>query len=79
MPIAYIFRSPDGVFSIRPESDGRWALLIGEERLGNYAKAAMAADDVYAHVTGCNSWDMRAPSVSEPTDLSEWEGPNQAR
>jgi len=74
MQEAYFFRSPVGLFWIRPQpnSGGRFWLGIDDERLGSYHSLRAAADDVYSQATGFYRWDsLRRPDV--PIDLTEWE------
>ncbi len=70
--MAFLFRSPVGVFVIR-EKAGRWQLWIDDGLLGSYHSPEAAADDVRAHVTGWPEWDERRASPHDPADLSEWE------
>lgn len=74
----YIYKSPVGTFWIQPE-DGRWILGIDDERLGSYAAAQIAADDVAMHATGRLDWDLRPPDLNVPGRISEWERENEQR
>ena len=70
----FFYRSPVGVFWIRPQpnSGGRFWLGIDDERLGSYHSPRAAADDVYCQATGWSEWDLlRRPNA--PTDITEWE------
>jgi hypothetical protein len=69
-----LYRSPVGVFWIRPQpnSEERFWLGIGDERLGSYDSARAAVDDVYTQHTGWHAWDSLR-DANAPTDLSEWE------
>lgn len=69
----YFYKSPVGVFWIRPTTDRRFVLGFGHEIIGVYYTPVAAADDVYVHVTGCTEWDMLDGKVDGPTDLSEWD------
>jgi len=68
----FAYRSPFGVFVIRPHQ-GRWGLWCEDELYGSYHSPQAAADDVYMQATGHDEWDMKSPDGTEPTDLSEWE------
>jgi hypothetical protein len=72
--MVYYYRSRVGTFWIRPQSSnpGRVQLGVGDEILGSYHSPQAAADDVYTQHTGFDAWDS-LPSVTEPTDLSEWQ------
>jgi hypothetical protein len=70
--MTYIYRSRVGVFFIVPNNQGGWWLGVDDERLGHFLSPQAAADAVYMQATGHYDWDC-FPSVSGPTDLSEWE------
>jgi hypothetical protein len=74
MSAVWIYRAQAGLFWIRPQPDapGRFWLGIDDTVLGSYHAPQAAADDVYTQSTGCPAWDS-LPSVTEPSDLSEWE------
>jgi hypothetical protein len=69
----YHFRSPVGVFWIRPHPtrDDQVELGIDGETIASYHSAMVAADDVYLHATGWYEWD-RLEEPGGPCDLSEW-------
>ena len=73
----YHWRSPVGVFWIRPKkllsgTEGYW-LGLEEEALGFYHSPQKAADDVYSHASGASGWDDLDGKVEGPVDISEWE------
>jgi hypothetical protein len=72
--MVYYYRSSVGTFWIRPEpgSPSQVQLGVGDEVLGCYHSPEAAADDVYTQHTGYYAWDS-LPSVTDPTDLSEWQ------
>lgn len=68
----FVYKTPFGPLTIRPQSNGRWALWIRDEVLGSYHSPMAAADDVYCQVTGdydFDDWDHD----DIPTGLDEWE------
>lgn len=68
----YQYKSPIGLFLIKPQTNGRWGLWFKDDLLGSYHSAMAAADDVYMQVTGDYDWDS-LDGVDIPTDISEWE------
>ena len=70
----YYFDSVIGTFTITRQGDrsGLWWLGFEGERLGTYDHPQNAADDVAAHRTGWEDWDL-TDTVSAPADLSQWE------
>ncbi|GGG19525.1 hypothetical protein GCM10007425_12480 [Lysinibacillus alkalisoli] len=68
----YIYKSCVGTFTIRMTTEG-YGLFIGSELLGNYQSAIQAADEVYTHTTGYDSWDDLDGEIDAPTDISAWE------
>ena len=68
----FYYKSPVGMFWIKPTQAGRYALGIGDEILGVYDSTVMAADDVYTHTTGHYPWDSLDCVVDGPTDIYEW-------
>lgn len=66
------YQSKKGVFWIKKNPDGRYALGVESECLGNYHSPQAAADDVFCCVTGYAPWDDQG-TVDQPTDLGEWE------
>jgi len=68
----WIYKSRQGTFWIKRREDGRFLLGIDEEALGSYHRPEAAADDVYNCATGHYAWDAQL-TVTEPTDLSEWQ------
>lgn len=68
----YQYKSPAGLFLIKPQANGRWGLWFKDDLLGSYHSAMAAADDVYMQATGDYDWDS-LDGVDIPTDISEWE------
>ena len=68
----FYYNSPVGTFWIKPRSDGRHILGIGDEALGSYHSPAAAADDVARHVTGHYPWDSLDGTTEGPTDIHAW-------
>lgn len=68
----YCYKSPIGVFIIKPQPDGRWGLWFGDDLLGSYHSEIAAADDVYTQATGNYQWDSSS-WLDVPTDIHEWE------
>jgi hypothetical protein len=68
--VFWAYRTPVGMFWIKPRDDGRYVLGIGDDALGSYHSPMAAADDVASHVTGYYEWDCRGDM--HPVDLSEW-------
>ncbi|RMH16911.1 MAG: hypothetical protein D6698_09005 [Gammaproteobacteria bacterium] len=68
----YQYKSPLGLFLIKPQTSGRWGLWFKGELLGSYHSAMAAADDVYMQATGDYAWDT-LKGVRIPMDISEWE------
>ena len=67
----WIFKSPAGLFWIKPTQDGQYALGIDDEMLRLYKSPIDAADDVSCCSSGCYEWDQRAVN-DEQIDLCEW-------
>ena len=72
----YTYKTSVGTFWIESDSErGNWLLGIDDERLGYYASAGMAADDVASHCTGWYDWDVLMGTMDGPSDLGEWRRP----
>lgn len=67
----WVFKSPAGLFWIKPTPDGQFALGIDDEMLRLYESPIDAADDVSCCASGCYEWDQRAVN-DQPMDLCEW-------
>jgi hypothetical protein len=72
----YYWRSPVGMFWIRPQPGhpGRYSLGNAiEGALGSYRSAEAAADDFAGGHTGWKDWDLIFRYVRNvPRDLTEW-------
>ncbi len=69
----YIYNTNIGNFVIRQLSHLLYQLWMGEELLGEYASAELAAEDVAAFDTDYAAWDQLKNELDDvPTDLSEW-------
>jgi hypothetical protein len=69
----YIYNTNIGNFEIRQISHLLYQLWMGEELLGEYASAELAAEDVAAFDTDYAAWDQLKNELDDvPTDLSEW-------
>ena len=69
----WVYHSPIGAMVISQQENGRYYLLLNDERYGSWHSPDAAADDVYHHVTGCFDWDSMDGQVDAPADLSGWE------
>lgn len=75
----FYYQSPIGIFWIKPQPGcrGRWWLGFDDEALGSYATPALAAGDVYSHVTGHMEWDMLDGKIMDvPESILEWQKGN---
>ena len=75
----YSYKTEFGTFTIVPDIDNGYSLLIepidsDKLKLGWYASASMAADDMFAGITGFSPWDEYANTndIEEPYDISQW-------
>lgn len=72
----YSLRSHGVTWFITSERDGEWELSWEEDGVrdasGFYEWPEMAASDVYAQVTGCDTWDNLPPMPIEIEDLTNW-------
>lgn len=69
----YIYNTDIGTFEIRQMGHLLYTLRIGEELLGEYASAELAAADVSAFDTGYVKWDKLENKLENvPTDFSQW-------
>ena len=68
----YRYKSKVGTFTIRTTTNG-YGLFFNGDLLGVYHSPVAAADEVFTHTTGEDSWDELDGNVNPPTDLSEWE------
>lgn len=66
----WYYNSPIGTMRIYSKSS-RYALEINGIVYGSYHTLSVAADDVYAHATGCDDWDMSNYEYV-PSDLNQW-------
>lgn len=70
----WVYSSPIGQMKIIRNDSGRYSLFIDDAFYGSYHSAEKAADDVYLHETGFDSWDSLDGSIPDaPANLSEWE------
>lgn len=70
----WLYNSPVGLMRIFFNSSERYSLEIDGTVYGFYHSPIAAADDVYTHSTGCDSWDLLDGNIQDvPTDLYEWE------
>ncbi len=69
----YIYNADVGTFEIRQVEHELYQLWLGDEMLGEYATAEMAADDVANLNTGIPEWDALEPGdETVPTSLDDW-------
>jgi len=70
---SYIYNANIGTFEIRQKSHLLYQLWIGEELLGEYATAELAAEDVAGFETNYIEWDKLENELENvPNSLSEW-------
>lgn len=67
----WIHHASVGFFKIVKQTNGQFALYIGNNLLGAYPSPQAAADAVYRCETGYWPWDQQL-TVEEPKDLSFW-------
>jgi len=67
----WVFYTPWGVFSIRPNDDG-FAPFFEEENLGWYQTVSTALDDLVGGHTFTPSNGLDTSKAGLPDDLSEW-------
>jgi hypothetical protein len=66
----YIYTSPIGELSIRPESEG-WYIWVNDEKIEKfYPTAEEAADAVSFKQIGIVEWDLK--NYASPPDLCKW-------
>jgi len=69
----YIYNADIGTFEIRQKSHLLYQLWIGEEMLGEYANAELAALDVAGFNTDYVEWDKLENELENvPTNLDQW-------
>jgi hypothetical protein len=74
----YVFNTDLGTFeitNIRPSNHHHrtYELWLGDEKIGEYATAQEAAQDVAAFNTGYVEWDnLESDAVSVPRDIGGW-------
>lgn len=69
----YIYNSDIGTFEIVHKGHLRYQLWIGEELLGEYENAELAAEDVANFNTDHVKWDQFKNELENfPTSLAEW-------
>ncbi len=71
----YIYNTDLGTFEItNHKHHNYYDLLLNDEKLGEYATAQDAADDVREFNTNCIQWDqLESSSTSAPNSLEEWQ------
>ncbi|ADN09210.1 hypothetical protein [Sulfurimonas autotrophica] len=69
----YIYNADIGTFEIQQTSHLLYQLWIGEELLGEYESAELAAADVSGFNTDYVEWDKLENELENiPANLSEW-------
>lgn len=68
----WTYHSPIGKMLIQRQKNGRYCLVLNNERYGSWHSPDAAADDVCHHATGCSDWDLLDGQVNPPADLSGW-------
>ncbi|WP_144426408.1 hypothetical protein [Methylobacterium sp. ARG-1] len=69
----YQFQTHHGVVGLIPEPGGRYKVMFGEENLGSYANAALAAANVSGGYTSTPSTGVDLGQLNIPTDVNEWD------
>jgi len=69
----YIYNTDIGTFEIRQTGHLLYRLWIGEELLGEYESAELAAADVAGFDTNYVEWDKLENELENvPTNLAQW-------
>lgn len=71
---SYTFNTDLGTFEISNcRHHGYYALMLEDEKVGEYATAETAAEDVASFNTGYTEWDqLESDAIRVPQALSEW-------
>ncbi len=71
----YIFNTDIGTFEITNyKHHSYYDLLLNDEKLGEYASAQDAAEDVYSFNTNYIQWDQLEGSATRvPSSLAQWQ------
>ncbi len=72
MPRAWLYKSKIGNLYIVPLKNGTFGLMHNNIIWESSYTPEDEAENVRAHVTGCDAWDSLDGKVDPPSDLSEW-------
>ena len=69
----YLYNANIGTFEIRQKSHLLYQLWLGEELLGEYATAELAAEDVANFETNYIEWDKLENELENvPSGIAQW-------